>query len=85
MQLIVHTIDENNLENALLTTTFSASCSKETLWTLGSTLINYIRMSNFTGITGEIMFDPKTGYRKNSVLYIVDITKNGIDLVMRVL
>ena len=40
-----------------------------------------MKTSNTTGLSGGITFSMKTGERNNISLYIVDMTKNGVDLV----
>jgi hypothetical protein len=81
--LIKYTIEENNLEESLLSIHSSVSCQKETVWLLGTEFNRFLRSANFTGVTGEIAFDDYTGLRINSVLYIVDMTKNGVELVRK--
>lgn len=79
--LIQKTIEENNLVESLLSIHSSVSCQKETVWLLGAEFNKFLRKVNFSGITGEISFDDYTGLRNNSILYIVDMTKNGVELV----
>jgi hypothetical protein len=78
--LIAHTIDKQNLAD-IIRTSPSVSCQKETPWPFGSEFIKYLKMGNFSGLSGNVEFDNATGYRTNFKLSIVDKTKTGVDLV----
>lgn len=80
--MIANTIIENDLLNILATKTKSVSCQKEIFWSYGDTFMSYLKLANFTGLSGEISFNQKTNDRTNPVLYIVDVIKNGVDLVI---
>jgi hypothetical protein len=81
IQLIANTIINNDLVTTLATTSSSVSCEKETIWGFGQAFINFMKTSNTTGLSGGITFSMKTGERNNISLNIVDMTKNGVDLV----
>lgn len=79
LQLLANVIIENDLADFLTST--SVSCQKETVWDYGQAFISHLKTANLTGLSGEITFNSKTGERNNPFLYIVDMTKEGVDLV----
>ena len=81
IQLLANTIINNDLVTTLATSSSSVSCEKESKWAYGATFFNHLKAQNFTGLSGEVSFNVKTGERNNIFLYIVDMTKNGVDLV----
>jgi hypothetical protein len=81
IKLLSDVIINNDLIATLTTTSSSVSCQKETKWKYGSTFLSFLKMANYSGLSGEISFNQKTGERNNMLLYIVDKIKNGVDLV----
>ncbi len=78
--LLANTIDRHNLVDSL-PVSFSVSCEHETKWEFGKKFNNFLRMSKINGLSGNIEFEPSTGFRKNLIFNIVDMTKNGLSLV----
>jgi hypothetical protein len=69
------------LVKVLATYSSSVSCKKETKWGYGPTFFKHIKTTNMSLLSGEVSFNPKNGERNNVVLFIVDMTKGGVDLV----
>ncbi len=74
-------IENNNLVNRQELKSTTVSCQTDAKWKFGPTFKAHMSTANFTGLTGKITFDTKTGKRNNTILYIVDLAKNGVDLV----
>uniref|UniRef100_A0A1B6CLB4 Glutamate receptor n=2 Tax=Clastoptera arizonana TaxID=38151 RepID=A0A1B6CLB4_9HEMI len=53
------------------------SCEKQSNWEHGYSLINYMKMSEITGMTGVIKFDHE-GFRSNFMLDLIELTFNGL-------
>ncbi|XP_074643782.1 glutamate receptor ionotropic, kainate 2-like [Tubulanus polymorphus] len=65
------------LSGALDITVTPQSCSAGTAWSQGSSLLNYLKMAEIKGLTGDIKFDSK-GLRSHFRLQLVELTKKGI-------
>lgn len=57
------------------------SCISEKQWSYGPQMLEHFKNIKINGLSGNIEFDTKTGYRKNLTLSIVDRTKNGVELI----
>ena len=57
------------------------SCDTETQWTFGAMFMDYLKKTKFIGLSGNVEFDPTTGYRQNLTLSIVDKTKLGVEII----
>lgn len=81
LQLVLNTIEHDRLEKSLYSMPPKVSCLKEEKWAFGPSFKTYLKVANFTGITGEVSFDHDTGFRSSPVLYIVDMSKKGVELL----
>jgi hypothetical protein len=81
LKLLSATIENNNLINLQELRSTAVSCQTQAKWKFGSTFKTYLSGTSLTGLTGRISFDTRTGKRNNTFLYIVDLVKNGVDLV----
>ena len=52
-------------------------CDGENTWEHGSSLINYMKLVEMTGLTGQIRFD-QYGIRNDFVLDIVELQRPGL-------
>ena len=77
--LLANTIDKHNLIE-ILSDSPKLSCSVGQPWFNGPVLMNYLKLSDFKGLSGHIEFDQKTGCRKNLTIAIVDKAEKGVDL-----
>ena len=59
------------------------SCSDDTTWEHGNSLINYMKMVQINGLTGRVKFD-QNGVRTDFELEIVELKKHGLDKVMTI-
>ena len=55
-------------------------CDSEATWEHGSSLVNYMKLVEIRGLTGQIGFD-QWGIRNNFVLDIVELHKSGLEKV----
>ncbi|XP_064627054.1 glutamate receptor ionotropic, kainate 2-like isoform X3 [Lineus longissimus] len=66
----------NNLTHAVTVEPRSLSCSLKDSWEQGSSLFNYMKMTEFDGLTGHVKFDGK-GLRTTFSLQLVEIQNDG--------
>ena len=59
----------------------SLSCDNSDItWQYGSSLINYMRLNSFDGITGRVLFD-QTGRRSNVTFDVVALGEHGLEYI----
>lgn len=59
----------------------SVSCDTSKPWAHGSSLINYMRPVQFSGLTGLVRFD-ESGFRSSIRMSIVTVEPNGLQEVV---
>ena len=58
----------------------SIDCNSDSAWTHGSSLINYMKFSDFTGLSGRIRFDTY-GRRTNFYLDVLELQATGLETI----
>ena len=56
----------------------SLDCTGETSWAHGSSLINYMKMTQFNGLSGKIKFDSQ-GLRTDFDLDVLELQATGLE------
>ncbi len=80
--LLAYTVQKLKLADKILMVTQTGSCDTENPWPYGADFNQYLKLSKFEGISGNIEFDPLTGFRTNLTLSIVDLGKDDlVDLI----
>ena len=79
--LLSNTVSKFN-HTLLVKTKPAASCDTEQTWPNGLKLMKQLKKTSFYGLSGNIQFDNKNGFRSNITFSIVDCIKNTIDFVI---
>ena len=55
-------------------------CNSQQTWTHGSSLINYMKLQDFMGLSGRIKFDTY-GKRTDFQLNVLELTRTGLETI----
>ena len=58
----------------------SLDCSGKKSWLHGSSLINYMKLGEFVGLSGKVAFDTK-GLRTEFLLDVLELQENGLESI----
>lgn len=80
--LIAYTVQKMKLVDKIMMISPTGSCESERPWSDGIDFNQYLKLSKFEGVSGNVEFDPQTGFRTNLTMSIVDLGKDDlVDLV----
>ena len=55
-------------------------CNSQTTWTHGSSLLNYMKMTDFVGLSGRIKFDTY-GKRTDFQMHVLELRRTGLETI----